>query len=69
MIAGDIDIYIVAIMLADPVSTVESRYAKFIQAARDAAQHKMVTGIGIEERARLNHEKGQKIVSFPVSAS
>jgi integrase len=68
MIARGIDIYIVAMMLADTVSTVESSYSKFVQAARDAAQHKMVTGIGIEERATLNREKGQKIVSFPGSA-
>ena len=68
MIARGIDIYIAAMMLADTVSTVESSYAKFVQTARDAAQHKIVTGIGIEERARLNREKGQKIVSSPVSA-
>jgi hypothetical protein len=28
----------------------------------------MVTGIGIGERPKLNREKGQKVVSFPVSA-
>jgi site-specific recombinase XerD len=68
MIARGIDIYIVAMMLADTVSTVEQSYAKFAQAARDAAQHRMVTGIGIEERAKLNRDKGRKVVS-PISAS
>jgi integrase len=64
MIARGTDTYFVAQMLADTITTVEKTYAKFIQAARDAAQDKMATGIGIEERARLNKQRGQKVLAM-----
>jgi hypothetical protein len=65
MLARGASIYDVAKMLADTVDTVEKHYASFIPAARDAAQSKMDTGIGIEERAKLANARGRKVVAFP----
>jgi integrase len=53
MLARGEDIYGVAKMLADTVDTVEKHYAQFVLAARDAAQHRMDNGLGIEERGKL----------------
>jgi hypothetical protein len=52
-------------VLAGTVDTIEKHYAQFIPAARDAAQHKMDSGIGIEERAKLAQQRGRKVVGFP----
>ncbi len=54
----------VAKMLADTVETVEKYYAQFIPAARDAVQIKMDSGIGIEERTKLDRQRGKKIVEM-----
>ncbi len=51
-------------MLADTVETVEKYYAQFIPAARDAVQIKMDSGIGIEERTKLDRQRGKKIVEM-----
>ena len=64
MLARGEDIYSIAMMLADTVDTIEKHYAEFIPAARDAAQHKMDNGLGIEERARLSKERGKKVVAI-----
>ena len=64
MLARGEDIYSIAMMLADTVDTIEKHYAEFISAARDAAQHKMDNGLGIEERARLSKERGKKVVAI-----
>jgi integrase len=50
MLAREEDIYSIAKILADTVDTIEKHYAQFIPAAREAAQHKMDSDIGIEER-------------------
>jgi len=55
-------------MLADAVDTIEKHYAQFVPAARDAAQHIMDNGIGIEERAKLAQQRGRKVAVFPASA-
>jgi integrase len=65
MLARGEDIYSIAKMLADTVDTIEKHYAQFIPAARDAAQHKMDSGIGIEERAKLAQQRGRKVAVFP----
>jgi hypothetical protein len=39
--------------------------AQFISAARDAAQHKMDSSIGIEERAKLAQQRGRKVAVSP----
>ena len=65
MLARGEDIYSIAKMLADTVDTIEKHYAQFIPAARDAAQHKMDSGIGIEERAKLTQQRGRKVVGVP----
>lgn len=64
MLARGTSIYDVAKMLADTVDTVEKSYAQFVPAARDAAQSKMDTGIGIEEQARLAKSRGRKVVNI-----
>jgi len=64
MLARGKDIYSIAKMLADTVDTIEKHYAQFIPAAR-AAQHKMDSGIGIEERAKLTQQRGRKVVGVP----
>lgn len=64
MLARGTAIYDVAKMLADTVDTVEKSYAQFVPAARDAAQSKMDTGIGIEERARLSKSRSKKVVNI-----
>jgi hypothetical protein len=58
------DIYGVAKMLADTVDTVEKHYAQFVLAARDAAQHRMDNGLGIEERGKLAEQRGRKVINF-----
>ncbi len=68
MLARGAGIFDVAKMLADTVDTVEKHYAQFVPAARDAAQHKMDSGIGIEERAKLAQQRGRKVAVFPASA-
>ena len=65
MLARGNSIYDVAKMLADTVDTIEKHYAEFVPAARDAAQHKMDHGTGIEERAKLSQARGQKLVASP----
>ena len=55
----------VAKMLAGTVETVEKSYAQFVPAARDAAQSRMDTGIGIEERGQIAKSRGRKVVNFP----
>lgn len=65
MLARGNSIFYVAKMVADTVKTLEDKYAQFIPAAKDAAQHTMDHGIGIEERAKLNQQRGQKIVAMP----
>lgn len=64
MLARGAGIYDVARMLADTTDTVEKHYASFVPAARDAVQHKMDNGIGIEEQAKLARNRG-KIAVFP----
>jgi integrase len=66
MLARGASIYDVAKMLADTVQTVERCYAQFLPAAKDAAQNRMDTGIGIEERAKINEQSGQKVIELPV---
>jgi integrase len=68
MLARRNPIFDVAKMAADTVETLEKRYAKFIPAAKDAVQHTMDHGVGIEERAKLNQNRGQKIVAMPSRA-
>jgi integrase len=65
MLARGNSIFYVAKMVADTVKTLEDKYAQFIPAAKDAAQHTMDHGIGIEARAKLNQQRGQKIVAMP----
>ena len=55
-------IYGVAKMLADTVDTVEKHYAQFVLAARDAAQHRMDNGLGIEERGKFAEQR--KVINF-----
>lgn len=64
MLARKESIYNVAEMLADTVDTIAKSYAQFVPAARDAAQRTMDSGIGIEEQARLNEARGQKVVNI-----
>jgi hypothetical protein len=64
-----VDIFKIAKMVADTVDTVERHYAQFVPAARDAAQSRMDTGVGIEERARLARTRGQKVAVFPARGS
>jgi integrase len=64
MLARGEDIYGVAKMLADTVETVEKHYAQFVLAARDAAQHRMDNGLGIEERGKIAQQRGGKVLSF-----
>jgi integrase len=64
MLARGEDIYGVAKMLADTVDTVEKHYAQFVLAARDAAQHRMDNGLGIEERGKLAEQRGPKVINF-----
>ncbi len=68
MLARGASIYDVAKMVADTVDTIEKHYAQFVPAARDAAQHKMDHGTGIEERAKLNETRGRKVAVFPARA-
>ena len=65
MLARGASIFDVAKMRAETVDTVEKHYASFVQAARDATQHKMDNGLGIEERARMAQTRGKKIAVFP----
>ena len=60
----DEPVLFVAKMLADTVDTVEKHYAQFVLAARDAAQHRMDNGLGIEERGKLAEQRGRKIINF-----
>jgi integrase len=64
MLARGMSTYVVAQMVADTTETIEKNYAQFVQAARDAAQHQMAHGIGIEERARLAQQRGRKVVGI-----
>lgn len=65
MLARGTSSYVVGQMVADTTETIEKHYASFVQAARDAAQHQMANGLGIEERAKLASERGRKVVGFP----
>lgn len=64
MLAKGNGIYEVAQMLADTVETVQKHYAQFVPAARDAAQVKMDTGVGIEEQAKIAAQRGRKVVGI-----
>ena len=64
MLTRGIGIYEVAKMLADTVETVEEYYAQFVPAARDAAQVKMDSGVGIEEQAKIAAQRGKKVVGI-----
>jgi integrase len=64
MLARGTGIYEVSQMLADTVETVQKHYAQFVPAARDAAQVKMDSGIGIEERAHMARQRGRKVVGI-----
>jgi integrase len=63
-LAKRVDIYSLAKMLADTVDTIETHYASFIPAARDAAQNLLETGIGIEEQARIAKTRGRKVTAI-----
>jgi integrase len=65
MLARGAGIFDVAKMLADTVETIETYYAQFVPAARDAAQSLMDRGVGIEERGKLAQQRGRKVVGFP----
>lgn len=47
------------------MDTVEKHYAQFVLAAREAAQVKMESGIGIEAHAELVKQRDQKVISRP----
>ena len=64
MLARGVNVFPVAKMLADTVETVETHYAQFVPAARDAVQVKMEAGVGIEEQARIASERGRKVVGI-----
>jgi integrase len=64
MLARGVSIYDVAQMVADTVETIEKHYAQFVPAARDAAQRKMDTGVGIEEQAKIAGQRGKKVVGI-----
>jgi len=64
MLARGTSTYVVAQMVADTTETIEKHYASFVQAARDAAQHQMANGLGIEERARLAEQRSRKVVGI-----
>jgi integrase len=64
MLARGVDVFPVAKMLADTVETVETHYAQFVPAARDAVQVKMDAGVGIEEQARIASQRGRKVVGI-----
>ena len=64
MLARGVSIYDVAQMVADTVETIEKHYAQFVPAARDAAQRKMDTGVGIEEQAKIASQRGKKVVGI-----
>jgi integrase len=63
-LAKRVDIYSLAKMLADTVDTIETHYASFIPAARDAAQNLLETGVGIEEQARIAKKRGKKVTAI-----
>jgi integrase len=63
-LAKRVDIYSLAKMLADTVDTIETHYASFIPAARDAAQNLLETGVGIEEQARIAKTRGKKVTAI-----
>ena len=65
MLAKGNGIYEVAQMLADTVETVQKHYAQFVPAARDAAQVKMDTVVGIEGQAQIAQQRGKKVVALP----
>jgi integrase len=65
MLARGTSSYVVGQMVADTTETIEKHYASFVQTARDAAQHQMANGLGIEERARIANQRGRKVVGFP----
>jgi integrase len=65
MLARGVGIFDVASMVADTVETIETHYAQFVVAARNAAQHKMDSGIGIEEQGKINQQRGKKVVAVP----
>ena len=64
MLARGTGIYDVAMMLADTVDTIQKHYAQLVPAARDAAQARMDSSIGIEERAKLAAQRGKKVVEI-----
>jgi integrase len=64
MLARGVSIYDVAQMVADTVETIEKHYAQFVPAARDAAQQKMDSGVGIEEQAKIPSQRGRKVVGI-----
>ncbi|HXA76233.1 MAG TPA: site-specific integrase, partial [Candidatus Acidoferrales bacterium] len=68
-LAKRVDIFSLAKMLADTVETIETHYASFIPAARDAAQNLLETGIGIEEQARIAKSRGKKVTAMRARAS
>lgn len=64
MLARGCSTFVVAQMVADTTDTIEKHYASFVPAARDAAQHQMDSGIGIEERAEIAAQRGKKVVGI-----
>jgi hypothetical protein len=64
MLARGVSIYDVAQMVADTVETIEKHYAQFVPAARDAAQQKMDSGVGIAEQAKIASQRGKKVVGI-----
>jgi hypothetical protein len=63
-LAKPVDSYSLAKMLADTVYTIETHYASFIPAARDATQNLLETGVGIEEQARIAKSRGKKVMAI-----
>jgi hypothetical protein len=59
-------VFPVAKMLADTVETVETHYAQFVPAARDAAQITMDAGVGIEEQGEVASQRGRHSLTTPV---
>jgi integrase len=64
MLARGCSTFVVGQMVADTTDTIEKHYASFVPAARDAAQHQMDSGLGIEERAKIAAQRGNKVVGI-----
>ena len=64
MLARGCSTFVVGQMVADTTDTIEKHYAAFVPAARDAAQQQMASGLGIEERAKIAAQRGNKVVGI-----